>query len=57
MGSKVEEETGKEEHRKENSPEDIDKTSATPEAILMRLSWGKIFSLLDQRHQHMVTAL
>jgi len=50
----VEEES---DERHENSLCEIDKTLAALEAILVRLNWGKIYSLPNEMHQHMVIAL
>jgi len=35
----------------------MDKTLSTLEAMVMHLNWGQIFSLPNETHQHMVTAL
>jgi len=53
----VEEETGKEDGRQENSPAEMDKPLAALEVILVRLNRGPILSLPEEMRQHMVAAL
>jgi len=55
--SEVKEEADEEDGRQENSSVEMDRTMDALKALPICLNWGKIFSLPDETHQHMVIAL
>ena len=55
--SEVEEETDKEDGRKEDCSRETDKTVASLEAMPIHLNWAHIFSLPNDTRQYMVVTL